>query len=246
MGKFLDLSLFPLFTDPKALIHLKAASLFHYSKLFDSPQLEISCRTSQNISRTENSVSLTLVFRPRVPDLTLSTYLITLDYIQAHPSFVGSRPLVSEFEQTFTFKSFAGFRLIEMPRVQITCASRGQTQEIALPLPFTVNKFFRPIPPTQAVFAYLERAREFLSTSLKLDKDIIDNGYQLKEIFPDLITLDAHCFALFIGIYPDVNCVLQLQLHEPDLIGLSILSEEEHPIFLDIIKWFFWIFAAGN
>lgn len=142
-ANFVDLSVFEQYADSRSLMHLKAASLFQMSKLFENNDLEVICKSVQGVSRVESFVTLVLEFKPREPGLTLSTHLFTEENVEATPLQLPPNPLTAEVHQKFTHRIFSEYQLAELPRVLVHLKRQNNVEyEFSIPLPFTINKFF--------------------------------------------------------------------------------------------------------
>jgi len=79
-----------------------------------------------------------------------------------------------------------------------------------------------------------------------LNKDIIQSFHQLKDIFPEIIAFSNDTFFLYLNFGFDIDCLFHITKVQEDVLGLYIHCYEENPIFLNFVKWFFWIFAITD
>ena len=125
----------------------------------------------------------------------------------------------------------------------------GGAEEFELALPFTINKLFRPAVgplPVLGLRDFVADSLELAARTLQLDRNIVEDVQQLKDIFPDLVSLDQYTQFLLVDIDPGAVCVLKLALVEQDTLRVSIHAERQNDVFAEVLRWFFWVFARGG
>ena len=93
---------------------------------------------------------------------------------------------------------------------------------------------------------YFKKSSEFLSVNLQLDKNIIQSFSQLKDIFPDTVGYSTDIHFLFLNFGEGVSALLQLIKLNDDFLTLYIHCYEPNSVFVEFMKWFFWIFSIKD
>ena len=68
----------------------------------------------------------------------------------------------------------------------------------------------------------------------------------MKDIFPEIIAYSGDTYFLYLNFGFDLDCMLQITKADDDLMTVYVHCYEEHPVFLNFVKWFFWIFAISG
>ena len=227
--------MFPEHQDGQNLVLLKASSLFNNSVYFQSEELEVSCKTTQ----TPNTVTLTLTFKPMQSDLILSTQLPPELPIYTKTQ-IRNVLLRAEISQEFTVERPRQDALKLMPPLFIQVSG----QELILPLSFTINKFFQAKALTlNQVLGLLNHSRELHSCNIVLNEGIISSFFQLRDIFPEIVILAQNNYFLMLeGI--SEHCLVQFKMGREQDLGIIIHGQEDHPEFVEIVKWLFWVFGV--
>ena len=77
-----------------------------------------------------------------------------------------------------------------------------------------------------------------------LNKDIIQSFSQLKDIFPEILAFSHDTFFMFLNFGERADCLFHVNKLQDDVLALYIHCYEEDAVFLNFVKWFFWIFAV--
>lgn len=83
-----------------------------------------------------------------------------------------------------------------------------------------------------------------MCVSLQLDKNIIQSFNQLKDIFPEIVTYNSDIYFLYLNFGKNVNALLQFVKLKEDLMTLYIHCYDKQQIFVEFVRWFFWIFSV--
>ena len=119
----------------------------------------------------------------------------------------------------------------------------SEIEEIFLPLPFTINKFIKiKNVDSDKLDFFLSYCENILDFRLILNKNIIDNCFQIIEIFPNAIQLTDTLFLLFLDFGSNLESVVELNIVEENLLDVKLHAKIKNPLFYDFVNWFIWIF----
>ena len=79
-----------------------------------------------------------------------------------------------------------------------------------------------------------------------MNRDIIQSFEQLKDIFPEITAFPNDNYFLYLNFGFNIDCIFQITKIDEDVLGLCVHCYKEQSVFLNFVKWFYWIFAVTD
>ena len=156
---YINLTGFPYYIDPDNVMLLKASSLFENSKLMETREFIVYCKTNYISHNLKQGISIRLTYKPKLDHLYLSSHLLQSSSIIANPQIISNQPFTRSLNQDFTFIFNRDTKIIDFPKLQLTITRiNNHRDHYHIPIPFSINKFrANSYNDVDSIFSFINR-----------------------------------------------------------------------------------------